>query len=234
MGKLRGGGPVVLLVEDDAGLAAMLLDALAARHYRVWHAANAAEAEAILDQVQADLVIVDLMLPDRSGLILCNDLKVRSAAPIIICSATKRHDDAALGFRLGADDFIPKPFTVDELEARMQRAMRHEAAQIAPVSARAAVQKLGDLVIDRARCQITMGGRVIQLTPTEYRLLCELVNRPGEVLSQKELAESVWRFDDAAIRRSLEVHMRRLRAKLSAAGGPNLATRRGFGYQLGH
>src|SRR5205823_2149117 len=99
-------GANVLLVEDDLRLAAMMSDALATKGYRVCHAANAWEAEAALDQFQPALTIVDLMLPDRNGLVLCCELKARTGAPVIICSATKRTDDAVLGFKLGADDFV--------------------------------------------------------------------------------------------------------------------------------
>ena len=96
------------------------------------------------------------------------------------------------------------------------------------------VLRVHELVIDRARCSATMGGWALQLTPTEYRLLCVVASRPSEVVSRKELAESVWGLHDAAIARTLDVHMRRLRAKLRAAGvaGPSLTTRRGLGYQL--
>lgn len=228
-------GPNVLLVEDDLGLAAMLLDALTARGYRLCHAADASEADAVLAHFQPELVIVDLMLPDKNGLILCSDLKARTSAPVIICSATKRKDDAVLGFKLGADDFVAKPFAVDELEARMRRALTQAAspATARPASA-TAVQHIGDLVIDRTRCQATLGQSVVPLTPTEFRLLCQLADRPSEVLSRQELVENVWGYHDAAVVRSLDVHMRRLRGKLSAtaARGPRVTTRRGFGYQL--
>jgi len=225
----------LLLVEDDVGLVEMLSDALAGRGYRVWHAADASEVGVVLAHCQPDIVIVDLMLPDRNGLLLCNELKGRSAAPVIICSATKRKDDAALGFKLGADDFVAKPFTVDELDARMRRVLHHPPrAGSNPTYGTKGVQYIGDLAIDRTRCLVTLRDGAVQLTPTEYRLLCELASRPSEVLSRRELVERVWGFHDAAVVRSLDVHMRRLRAKLrpETAGVPHVATRRGFGYQL--
>jgi len=228
--------PNVLLVEDDLGLAAMLSDALDAKGYRVCHAADAAEADAVLEHLQPDLVIVDLMLPDKNGLILCSDLKARTGAPVIVCSATKRKDDAVLAFKLGADDFVAKPFSVDELEARMRRAVDLAASPAMPHGeSTGGIQPIGDLIIDRTRCLVTRGTRVVQLTPTEFRLLCQLADRPSEVLSRRELVESVWGFHDESVVRSLDVHMRRLRAKVSAAAngsGPRVATRRGFGYQL--
>jgi len=233
--QFGGAGPHltnVLLVEDDPALAAMLSDALAARGYRVWHATDASEVETLLDHCRPDLVIADLMLPDRNGLILCSELKARTAAPVIICSATKRKDDAVLCFKLGADDFLAKPFSVDELEIRMRRALDQVVQKNSTHAP--GVQHIGELAIDRTRCQVTLGRGVVQLTPTEFRLLCELANRPSQVLSRRELVESVWGFHDAAVVRSLDVHMRRLRAKLDPGGAqaPRVATRRGFGYQL--
>jgi two-component system phosphate regulon response regulator PhoB len=234
-GAVEPEGPKVLIVDDDLGLAAMLSDALVARGYRVCHAAAASEAEAALELFRPELVVVDLMLPDRNGLVLCSELKARTGAPVIICSGTKRTDDAVLGFKLGADDFVAKPFSVDELEARMRRALGQPASRsVAHASSENGVQHIGDLAIDRTRCQVTVGNSLVQLTPTEFRLLCQLAGRPSEVVSRRELVESVWGFYDAAVVRSLDVHMRRLRTKLNAATarGPHVATRRGFGYQL--
>jgi DNA-binding response OmpR family regulator len=235
MSVSRAPRATVLLVEDDRTLGTMLRDGLGARGYRTWHAASAAEAEALLDEVRPDLIIVDLMLPDRHGLLLCATFKERVTAPIIICSGTKRKDDPALGFKLGADDFVAKPFSVDDLEVRMEAALRRAAAP-APIELRARQrpQRIGELFIDQSRCRSTLGGEELDLTPTEYRLLCALASRPDEVFSRQELAESVWGYHDTAVARSLEVHMRRLRGKLNAGpvSPPPLVTVRGFGYQL--
>jgi DNA-binding response OmpR family regulator len=232
--------PAILLVEDELPLAQMLQDALEAKGYRVWHATTAAGGEALLDEVRPDLVICDLLLPDASGLVLCADLAKRADAPIVVCSGTKRRDDRVLSFKLGADDFIPKPFDVTELlariEASLRRAARRKPAAPPPERAR---ERVGTLAIDRTRCRVTVGGREVALTPTEYRLLCALVERPNAVFSRQELAERIWGTHDAGIDRSLDVHMRRLRAKLRSAAGaaapaPPLVTLRGFGYQLVH
>jgi two-component system response regulator MtrA len=235
MSAPRATRATVLLAEDDPTLATMLGDGLGARGYRTCHAASAAEAEALLDEVRPDLIIVDLTLPDRHGLLLCATFKERTAAPIIICSATRRKDDQALGFKLGADDFVAKPFSVDELEVRMEAALGRAAAP-APIELRRRQrhQRIGELFIDHSRCRATLGGETLRLTPTEYRLLCALASRPDEVFSRQELAESVWGYHDAGVTRSLDVHMRRLRAKLNAGpvSPPPLVTVRGFGYQI--
>lgn len=224
----------ILLVEDELTIATMLKDRLEAKGYGVWHAENGAEAEAIADEARPDAIIVDLMLPDVHGLVLCANLKEKRAAPIIICSATKRKDDPVLGFKLGAADFIAKPFSVDELEARLEMALRREAFGTPPQPPEKGVQRIAELVVDQARCQATLGADTLPLTPTEYRLLCALASRPNVVLSRQELAEGVWGYYDAGVGSSLDVHMRRLRAKLNAGPvpPPALVTVRGFGYQL--
>lgn len=225
--------PNVLLVEDDLALASLLTDELRARNYDVCHVESAGDAEASLDQVHPDLILLDLMLPDRNGLVMCPRLKARARAPVIICSATKRQEDAAIGFELGADDFLRKPFSVDELQARIELTLRRRPAPTTEQRPNQA-ERFGALSIDTARCVASMGDRVLQLTPTEYRLLCAVASRPGEVVARRELAQRVWGCVDEGVLRSLDVHMRRLRAKLSAASrtGPYLVTRRGFGFEL--
>jgi DNA-binding response OmpR family regulator len=226
----------ILVVDDDADLALMLSDTLPTRGYRVWHATTAADAELVLDQTRPDLIVLDLMLPDRHGLLLCADLKERIGLPVIICSATRRQEDAALGFKLGADDFLAKPFSLDELQARLEAALqRARSATAAEMpAAPPMVQHIGRLVIDRADCRASLGDHALPLTPTEYRLLCALASRPHQVLSREVLAAEVWGAQDDSILHSLDVHMQRLRAKLQAATvpGPRVTTRRGFGYQL--
>ena len=235
MNALQAAVTNVLLIDDDADLAGMVSDTLATRGYRVWHAATAADTELVLDQARPDLIIVDLMLPDRNGLLLCADLKHRIGVPLVICSASRRKEDPALGFRLGADDFLAKPFCLDELEARLEAALQRAASRaVAKVPAIPALQRIGQLMIDRTECRATLGDQALPLTPTEYRLLCAVASHPRRVVSRDALADEVWGAHDDGILRSLDVHMRRVRAKLQATGvpGPRVATRRGFGYQL--
>jgi DNA-binding response OmpR family regulator len=224
----------ILLVEDDPCLAVMLRDRLVDRGYAVWRSENAAEGEIMADELRPDLFILDLMLPDMHGLVLCANLREKSAAPIIICSATRRKEDPLLGFKLGAVDFVAKPFSCDELEARVETALRHRAPGPAAEPPGEGVEQVGPLVIDQSRRRVTLAGQVLLLTPTEYRLLWMLSTRPNTVHSRQELAERIWGHYDAGIGRSLEVHLRRLRAKLEAGpvAPPALRAVRGFGYQL--
>ena len=226
--------PNILVVEDDPGLAVALRDRLEAGGYQTWRAETAAEALAMADELKPALFILDLMLPDMHGLVLCANIREKSSAPIIICSGTKRKDDPVLAFKLGAIDFIGKPFAMDELEARVEAALRrslHGSPNSAKVSG---IVALGQLAIDDRRRRVTLGDQVIKCTPTEYRLLCLLATRPNTVISRDELAEKIWGLSDRGIRRSLDVHLRRLRAKLTAGSeeSPSLIAVRGFGYQL--
>lgn len=238
--------PSILLAEDDPDVAGMLVDLLGAKGYVVRHAAGGAEAEALAANIPPDLVIVDLLLPDANGLVLCAELKERTGVPIIVCSGSKRRDDPVLSLKLGADDFIPKPFSPTELLARIEAVRRRarspepagqaatqSAASAAGDPASAAVD-LGELAIDPARCRVTLRGSDLHLTPNEYRLLLALASRPDQVVSRKALTERLWDSDDVYLARNLDVHVSRLRAKLSATGAnvPALLTVRGFGYRL--
>jgi DNA-binding response OmpR family regulator len=186
-------------------------------------------------------------------------LKARSDAPIIICSATSRKRDAVLGFKLGADDFVAKPFHVDELLTRVQAAIRRSHARQREVQAgdeRVAAKPpmaagfvggpaapppprsyhVGELVVDHSRRSVKLGDTSVDLTPTEYRLVAALASRPDEVLSRQDLAQMVWGYQDASIGRSIDVHLHRLRTKLKEAN-PNVAPPavvavRGFGYKM--
>ena len=227
-------GATILLVEDDPMIAAMLRDRLGARGHTVWHAATGAEAEAIEKEVIPDLIIVDLMLPDANGLVLCSNMRERWEAPIIICTASQRPEDAVLGLKLGADDFVRKPFSTDELEARIDAALRRPAMQSRLPATEDSIRIVGTLTIDRAKYDVAVDGEPIHLTPTEYRLLCALAEQPNHVVPSAELAQRVWGTHDLGIVRSLQVHIRRMRSKLNAGSGrpPSLVAIRGFGYQL--
>jgi DNA-binding response OmpR family regulator len=228
-------GRSILLAEDDPAVAAMLKDVLEFKGYRVWSADSGAEVEAILKDSIPDLIVLDLMLPDTNGLVLFFDIKARADVPVIICSSTRRKEDAVLALRLGAEDFIPKPFSVQELQARIEAVLRRRQVRRTPdAKGESGCDQFGNLVVDRTRCRVTIGDLEVQLTPTEYRLLSPLVTRADEVLAKKELAEAVWGDYDPDIGRTLDVHMRRLRAKLRAGGtsAPRLETVRSFGYRL--
>jgi len=230
------GATTIMLVEDDRAVAQTLTDALEGSGYRVWLAETGADAKTLLEQTRPDLIILDLMLPDVDGLVLCSGLKAIADVPIVICSATPQRRDAILGLKLGADDFIAKPFDIYELEARVEAVLRRtsqtrvtEASPAAPDHIR-----VGELIIDRSRRRVTLGGEPIQLTPTEYRLVSALASRPDEILSRDDLATLVWGYQDASSGRTIDVHIRRLRVKLSQGPvpAPAIVAVRGFGYKM--
>jgi two-component system response regulator MtrA len=226
-----------MLVEDDHAVAQTLTDALESSGYRVWLAETGADAKTLLEQTRPDLIILDLMLPDVDGLVLCSGLKAIADVPIVICSATPQKRDAILGLKLGADDFIAKPFDIYELEARVEAVLRRTSQT--RVSADASPSppdhiRVGELIIDRSRRRVTLGGEPIQLTPTEYRLVSALASRPDEILSRDDLATLVWGYQDASSGRTIDVHIRRLRVKLSQGPvpAPAIVAVRGFGYKM--
>jgi len=226
-----------MLVEDDHAVAQTLTDALESSGYRVWLAETGADAKTLLEQTRPDLIILDLMLPDVDGLVLCSGLKAIADVPIVICSATPQKRDAILGLKLGADDFIAKPFDIYELEARVEAVLRRTSQT--RVSAEASPTppdhiRVGELIIDRSRRRVTLGGEPIQLTPTEYRLVSALASRPDEILSRDDLATLVWGYQDASSGRTIDVHIRRLRVKLSQGPvpAPAIVAVRGFGYKM--
>jgi two-component system response regulator MtrA len=225
----------ILIVEDDPSARELLKDLLETNGYRVWIAESGSQAKEMVRDVRPDLVLLDLMLPDADGLVLCAALKARANVPIIICSGTNRKRDAVLALHLGADDFVAKPFDIYDLEARIEAVLRRTAQQkVVQPTAEPDQYRVGDLVIDRTRRHVVLGDQELQLTPTEYRLLCTLASRPDEVFSRDELAQHVWGYQDASSGRAIDVHIRRLRVKLDSVNTPPppIISVRGFGYKI--
>jgi DNA-binding response OmpR family regulator len=225
----------ILLVEDDAETARSLCRALESSGYRVTIAETGSEARSLLEHVRPDLIMLDLMLPDTDGLVLTTTLKALTNAPIIICSARQEQVDRVLGLKLGADDFIAKPFELDELEARIEAVLRR-ASRVREVPAVPADQiRVDDLVISQSRGTVLLAGHPVHLTPTEYRLLLTLTSRPDEVFSREMLGKLVWGYEDIGTSHLIDVHIGRLRLKLrrASSSGPVIVTVRGNGYKIG-
>ena len=226
----------ILLVEDDPATAMTMADLLESNGYSVRQAATGAQAKAMLQEEAPSLILLDLMLPDADGLVLCADLKSRHQnVPIIICSASNQSRDRVLSLKLGADDFIGKPFDISEMEARIEAVLRRASPEPAEQAAQRPVeqQRIGDLLIDHNRRRVSLGSQALQLTPTEYRLLRALASRADDVVTREELAQQVWGYQDASSGRTIDVHIRRLRAKLAQGQNPPaIVSVRGFGYKL--
>ncbi len=225
-------------MDDDPTAAATLRDLLEFAGFQVYMAASGSEAKRMVEELHPDLVILDIMLPDVDGLVLCSELRAIADIPIIMCSGTTRKRDATLALRLGADDFVWKPYDIYDLEARIEAVLRRARQQQqethAPSEEGPQQYQVGELVVDRLRRHVTLGNKELQLTPTEYRLLCTLASRPGDVFSRDELAQRVWGYQDASSGRAIDVHIRRLRVKLDsgAVPPPPIISVRGFGYKL--
>jgi two-component system response regulator MtrA len=226
---------MIVLVEDDPEMARSLSKALQSSGYRVTTAGTGSEARSVIERVRPDLILLDLMLPDTDGLVLTTAFKTLTNAPIIICSARQEQVDKVLGLKLGADDFVAKPFELDELEARIEAVLRRVAGVREVPVAPADQIRVDDLIISQSRGTVIVGGRSVQLTPTEYRLLVALASRLDEVLSRKILGQLVWGYEDVGTGHLVDVHMGRLRLKLrrASSSGPVIVTVRGKGYVLG-
>jgi DNA-binding response OmpR family regulator len=222
----------ILLVEDDEAYGEVLRETLAAAGYVVWIAADGVAAESAAESVRPDLVVIDLAHTDEQGLVVCANLRERVRVPIIVCSGAPRKDDAVLAFKLGAADFVAKPVALDELEIRIERAMRSALETVS--ASDQTVLTLGPLAVDVARRTVSLAGRSVPTTPTEYHLLTLLLQRADEVVSVADLAEAMWGRHDTSMEASIRVHLRRLRAKLRTAHAPApaLVAARGFGYRL--
>ena len=229
--------PTVLLVVDDSEAATERTDTLERVGYRVTRARSGAEAHTLAASAPVDLIAVDLKLADVDPLILGAHLKALADVPVIIWAsrAPSRRSDPILALKLGLDDFIVglDPY---ELEVRLEAALRRAArAPTAGPPTPSTVRRIGELAIDHTRHSVTLAGHPVYLTPSEYRILLALASCPDEVVTREELAEHLWGQRGPSSSGALDVHMRRLRVKLS--GGPvpppPITTIRGFGYKLG-
>jgi two-component system response regulator MtrA len=223
------------VVEDDAAIAFILNDVLESAGYQVRTAATGASARTHVEQHKPSLIILDLILPDEDGLVLCSVLKTMANTPILVCSGTQRRRDAFLSLKLGADDFIAKPFDVYDLLARVEVLLRRAAQQhTGDATIQRGPIRIGDLLIDHGLHQVTLANTVLQLTPTEYRLLTVLAARPDQVVPRDALAKLVWGDPDTGTSRTIDVHIGRLRVKLVQAGqtAPQIVSVRGFGYKI--
>ncbi len=220
----------ILLIEDDDRIRTSMRLALQDEGHEVAEADRAEEGLRLFGADGADVVLVDLMLPDIDGFECTRQLRRTSDVPIIIVTARTDTHDVVAGLEAGADDYVTKPFEMKELTARI-RALRRRSR---PTSATPEIIQVGDLEIRPDEGVVLRGGRQIHLTRTEFRLLCELASAPQRVFSRELLLEKVWSYDYFGDGRIVDVHVRRLRTKIEPdPGQPELlVTVRGLGYKL--
>ncbi len=222
-------GPLVLVVEDEPPVRKFLRAALASNGYRVVETDTMREAEQLATGHNPDVFILDLTLPDGDGIDLARRLREWTKAPILVVSARGREEDKVNALDAGADDYLTKPFGVNELLARLRVALRHaRAAPEAPP-----VIEAGPLRIDLARREVSVEAREVRLTPTEFKLLALLARHAGKVLTHRQILREVW-GPNATEAHWVRVHMAELRKKIEAdpARPRLLVTEPGVGYRL--
>ena len=219
----------VLVVEDEPDVLDLVAFHLGRSGYQVLRADRGAKAQEHLKRTRPDLVILDLMLPDMSGLEILQtmgeDGRLRGV-PVIILSARASTEDRVLGLELGAVDYVPKPFSPRELVLRVRAVLARHA-----VAERDRPLVIGELVIDRTQHRVTVAGAEITLTATEFRLLIFLAEHPGRVHDRDQMLDEVWGRDICIGPRTVDAHVANLRQKLGPAG-EMVQTVRGFGYRF--
>lgn len=227
------GEPLVLVVEDEPAQREVLAYNIEAEGYQVVTAGTGDAALEIVRETPPDLIVLDWMLPNVSGIEVCRQLKTASetnAIPVIMLSARSEEVDKVRGLETGADDYVVKPYSVAELLARLRTQLRRTR----PGSVGEQLE-YEDIVLDMAEHRVFRSGEAVSLGPTEFRLLTAFMERPGRVWSREQLLDRVWGRDIFVDSRTVDVHVGRLRKALRSAGQENdpIRTVRGAGYALG-
>jgi two-component system, OmpR family, phosphate regulon response regulator PhoB len=224
--------PLVMVVEDEPAQREVLAYNLESEGFRVTKAENGEEALLLVAEDTPDVILLDWMLPNVSGIEICRRLKTRPetrGVPIIMLSARSEEVDRVRGLETGADDYVIKPYSLVELMARVRGQLRRTRA--AAVGERI---EFDDIVLDSESHKVFRDGKALKLGPTEFRLLATFMEKPGRVWSREQLLDRVWGRDIYVDTRTVDVHIGRLRKALSKHGGTDpLRTVRGAGYSLG-
>ena len=222
--------PRVLVVEDDPAMARALRDGFEYEGYAVRVAADGETGLELAREPGLDLIVLDVMLPRMSGLEICQRLRAaRDDVPIILLTARSQESDKVQGLRLGADDYVTKPFGFGELVARVEAVLRR--AQDHPASE---LLRFGDVSVDFARLRATRAGEPLDLSPRELAILACLAARRGEVVTREQLLQEVWGYESLPVTRTVDMHIAKLRRKIEPA--PNapeyIVTVHGEGYRF--
>ena len=224
----------ILVIEDDPAVASSLQAGLERDGYHVTWKYTGGEGVTYAREHNPHLVILDVRLPDGSGFDFCRQMRLAGVKqPIIMLTVQKNEMDKVLGLELGADDYVTKPYSLRELLSRVRAQLRRAYGELA--STDGDLLYIGDLVIDRARGQVTRGTQTLNLTPTEFRLLVHLARHRGQALTRDQLLEAVWGYDsEVESDRTVNVHIRRLREKVEPDPSQPIfiLTVPGIGYRL--
>ena len=224
-------GERVLVVDDEADIVALVAYHLVKAGYRVSTASSGPDALGAARQERPALVVLDLMLPGASGYDVLEQLRAQPATrdiAVLMLTARREEQDRIRGLSLGADDYLTKPFSPQELVLRVGAILRRMSAG---GSGPTDILNVGAITIDREEHRVSVGGQLVELTPTEYKLLLILAERRGRVQSRAHLLETVWEAAPDIQTRTVDMHVQRLRTKLGEAGDL-IETVRGFGYRL--
>ena len=226
----------ILVVEDEPSLAESVRYNLEREGYDVIVATDGRTGLERFREDRPALVILDLMLPQLSGLDVCRAIRAESDVPIIIVTAKDAEADKVAGLELGADDYVTKPFSVRELVSRVRAHLRRGAIRVAPDGATSAEERLvgGPVEMDTARHEVKVGGELVALPPKEFELLEALLRRKGRLLTRLFLIEEVWGGDYVGDTKTLDVHVKRIRRKIESDphDPAHLVTVRGLGYKF--
>jgi two-component system catabolic regulation response regulator CreB len=221
----------VLVVEDEQAIADTIVYALKTEGFEPVWVTTGREALAAQARAGAVLVVLDVGLPDMSGFDVCRELQKLGAPPVIFLTARSGEVDRIVGLELGADDYLAKPFSPRELTARIRAILRRTQGRPETAGSAAAPRAWAH---DEARCRISYRGQALELTRNEYRLLAALLAAPGRVFSREQLMAAAWDDPGAALDRTVDAHIKLLRAKLRAVAPEEepIVTHRGLGYSL--
>jgi two-component system response regulator RstA len=232
VGPMSSNEPLIraLMVEDDSRLAQLTRDYLEKRGVLVTVVGDGAAGLEEAKRERYDCVLLDLMLPGMDGISVCQRLREQSDVPVIMITARGEEADRVMGLEIGADDYLPKPFSPRELLARIKALVRRRRGQVGPTTR---VLSAGDLTLDPGARRATLDGQELSLTSYEFSLLYALVERAGRVLSREQLMELARGSAEEAFDRSIDVHISRLRQKLGddSRRPKRIKTVRGVGYQ---
>ncbi len=225
----------ILVVDDEQRIREVVEYALRKEGFAVTSAADGRTAVTIATERDIDLVVLDVMLPDIDGLEVCRRIRAKKGTPILFLSARGEEIDRVVGLELGGDDYLTKPFSPRELTARVRAVFRRtavaDAASDPSPKAPSSTRKHGQIELDSERHEVRFAGSEVSLTPTEFGLLAALLERPGVVLSRAQLVQRAYAFDNHVTERTIDTHVRRIRAKFRALGGDPIATVHGIGYK---
>jgi two-component system alkaline phosphatase synthesis response regulator PhoP len=226
----------ILLIEDDPGLLMALTDLLSAEGYRVDTASNGLEGlERASDRDRFDLIILDIMLPGKSGFDVCRDLRQRGInTPILMLTARGQVIDKVLGLKLGADDYLTKPFEPLELLARLEAILRRRQTTVSSTEALAETYSFDSVKVDFRSTEVRREEKPVELSAREFQLLRYFIEHCGATLSRQQLLQEVWGYETAILTRTVDVHVGLLRQKLEddAKNPRHFLTIRGHGYKF--